>query len=172
MGSLSTQQFAGGCDKVLEEAPDDSARAAVEPQLLHRSLHLYVFNVHMGFGFPSMTSRTGDVLDPPVDVFVQQSKLYLEGCWSLKEGETVEFIFKKSAEGHESIGDTGAGWVFCIGSERRPKEKNMQKCKSGRQVPQLRRSSRPSCQGLKADTPAQDVPLLPEHQSFGGAVLL
>uniref|UniRef100_G1QAJ3 CSD domain-containing protein n=1 Tax=Myotis lucifugus TaxID=59463 RepID=G1QAJ3_MYOLU len=127
----------GGCDKVLEEAPDDSARAAVEPQLLHRSLHLYVFSVHMGFGSRSMTSPTGVVLNPPVDVFVQQSKLYLEGCWRLKEGEAVEFIFKKSSEGHESIRDTGAGWVLCIGSERSPKGKNMQKCKSGRQVAQL-----------------------------------
>ena len=88
------------------------------------------FNVHMGFGFLSMTARAGVALDPPVDVFVHQSKLYMEGFRSLKEGEGVEFSYTKSAKGLESIRVTGPGWVFCIGNERRPKGKNMQKHRS------------------------------------------
>ena len=88
------------------------------------------FNVHMGFGFLSMTARAGVALDPPVDVFVHQSKLYMDGFRSLKEGEAVEFTYKKSAKGLESIRVTGPGWVFCIGNERRPKGKNMQKHRS------------------------------------------
>ena len=84
----------------------------------------------MGFGFLSMTARTGVALDPPVDVFVHQSKVYMEGFRSLKRGEAVEFTFKKSTKGLESIRVTGPGWVFCIGSERRPKGKNMQKHRS------------------------------------------
>ena len=35
------------------------------------------------------------------------------------------------------------------------------------QVLQLWRS-RPSCQGMQAATPAQEVPLLPKHQPYGG----
>ena len=77
-----------------------------------------------------MTARAGVALDPPVDVFVHQSKLHMEGFRSLKEGEAVEFTVKKSAKGLESIRVTGPGGVFCIGSERRPKGKNMQKRRS------------------------------------------
>lgn len=54
----------------------------------------------------------------------------MEGFRSLKEGEAVEFTFKKSAKGLESIRVTGPGGVFCIGSERRPKGKNTQKRRS------------------------------------------
>ncbi|TKC40326.1 hypothetical protein EI555_017604 [Monodon monoceros] len=82
----------------------------------------------MGFGFLS-----GVTLDPTLtlaDVFVHQSKLHMEGFRSLKEGEAVEFTFKKSAKGLESIRVTGPGGVSCIGSERRPKGKNMQKRRS------------------------------------------
>lgn len=63
-------------------------------------------------------------------VSLPQSKLHMEGFRSLKEGEAVEFTFKKSAKGLESIRVTGPGGVFCIGSERRPKGKNMQKRRS------------------------------------------
>lgn len=59
-----------------------------------------------------------------------QSKLHMEGFRSLKEGEAVEFTFKKSSKGLESIRVTGPGGVFCIGSERRPKGKNLQKRRS------------------------------------------
>ncbi|KAJ1066344.1 hypothetical protein K5549_003084 [Capra hircus] len=104
-------QFAGGCAKAPEETPEDSARAAEEPQLLHGA------GVWVAF-------------DPPVDVFVHQSKLYIEGFRSLKEGEAVEFTFKKSAKGLESIRVTGPGAMFCIGSETRPKGKDMQKHRS------------------------------------------
>ncbi|XP_021790756.1 protein lin-28 homolog A [Papio anubis] len=124
----------GGCAKAAEEAPEeapeDAARAADEPQLLHGAGICKWFNVRMGFGFLSMTARAGVALDPPVDVFVHQSKLHMEGFRSLKEGEAVEFTFKKSAKGLESIRVTGPGGVFCIGSERRPKGKNMQKRRS------------------------------------------
>ncbi|KAG8143146.1 hypothetical protein E2320_000407 [Naja naja] len=59
-----------------------------------------------------------------------QSKLHMEGFRSLKEGEAVEFTFKKSSKGLESIRVTGPGGIFCIGSERRPKGKNLQKRRS------------------------------------------
>ena len=49
-----------------------------------------------------MTARAGVALDPPVDVFVHQSKLYIDGFRSLKEGEAVEFTLK-SSKGLESI---------------------------------------------------------------------
>ncbi|KAK2091408.1 Protein lin-28 A [Saguinus oedipus] len=123
MGSVSNQQFAGGCTKAAEEAPEeapeDAAWAVEEPQLLHGAGICKRFNVPMGFGFLSMTARAGVALDPPVDVFVHQSKLHMEGFRSLKK-----------AKGLESIRVTGPGGVFCIGSERRPKGKNMQKRKS------------------------------------------
>uniref|UniRef100_A0A2K6F6E9 Protein lin-28 homolog A n=1 Tax=Propithecus coquereli TaxID=379532 RepID=A0A2K6F6E9_PROCO len=101
MGSVSNQQFAGGCAK----APEDAAR----PQLLRGASICKWFNLRMGFGF---------------------LKLHVDGFRSLKEGEAVEFTFKKSAKGLESIRVTGPGEVFCIGSERRPKGKNMQKRRS------------------------------------------
>ncbi|XP_072911936.1 protein lin-28 homolog B-like [Hemitrygon akajei] len=83
----------------------------------------------MGFGFISMTSREGNPLETPVDVFVHQSKLYMDGFRSLKEGEPVEFTFKKSCKGLESIRVTGPGGTPCSGSERRPKGKTVQKWK-------------------------------------------
>ncbi|KAM9723696.1 protein lin-28 homolog A isoform 2-T2 [Menidia menidia] len=88
------------------------------------------FNVRMGFGFLSMTSREGVPLDEPVDVFVHQSKLHMEGFRSLKEGEAVEFTFKKSSKGLESQRVTGPGGTHCVGSERRPKGKKVQKRRS------------------------------------------
>lgn len=51
----------------------------------------------------------------------------MEVFWNLKEGEAVEFTFMKSAKGLESIRVTSLGGLFCIGSKRRPKWKNMQK---------------------------------------------
>ena len=70
------------------------------------------------------------MISPAVNVSVHQSKLHLEGFWRLKEGEAVEFTFKKSAKGLASIRVTGPGVLFCVGSERRPKGKNMQKHRS------------------------------------------
>jgi protein lin-28 len=58
-----------------------------------------------------------------------QSKLFMEGFRSLKEGEPVEFTFKKSPKGLESIRVTGPGGSPCLGSERRPKGKTLQKRK-------------------------------------------
>ncbi|KAB0404348.1 hypothetical protein E2I00_015831, partial [Balaenoptera physalus] len=98
MSSVSDQQFAG----VGAEAQEDAARAAEEPQLLRGAGICTWFNVRMGFGFLPMTARAG-------------SKLHMEGFRSLKEGEAVEFTFKKSAKGLESIRVTGPGGVSCIG---------------------------------------------------------
>ncbi|KPP63521.1 protein lin-28B-like [Scleropages formosus] len=53
------------------------------------------------------------------------SKLFMEGFRSLKEGEPVEFTFKKSAKGLESLRVTGPGGGPCAGSERRPKGKTV-----------------------------------------------
>ncbi|NXU81408.1 LN28A protein, partial [Oreotrochilus melanogaster] len=128
MGSVSNQQFAGA--KPGEEPAGDSPKAENEPQPLHGSGICKWFNVRMGFGFLSMTAKGGATLDSPVDVFVHQSKLHMEGFRSLKEGEAVEFTFKKSSKGLESIRVTGPGGVFCIGSERRPKGKSLQKRRS------------------------------------------
>ncbi|XP_074166304.1 protein lin-28 homolog B isoform X1 [Sminthopsis crassicaudata] len=100
-----------------------------ESQVLHGTGHCKWFNVRMGFGFISMINREGSPLDVPVDVFVHQSKLYMEGFRSLKEGEPVEFTFKKSSKGLESIRVTGPGGSPCLGSERRPKGKTLQKRK-------------------------------------------
>ncbi|ERE86254.1 putative protein lin-28-like protein [Cricetulus griseus] len=100
-----------------------------ESQVLHGTGHCKWFNVRMGFGFISMINREGDPLDIPVDVFVHQSKLFMEGFRSLKEGEPVEFTFKKSPKGLESIRVTGPGGSPCLGSERRPKGKTQPKRK-------------------------------------------
>lgn len=43
-----------------------------------------------------MPTRARVALDPPGYVFVYHSKLHREGFRSLKEGEEVEFTFKKS----------------------------------------------------------------------------
>ncbi|XP_030639014.1 protein lin-28 homolog B-like [Chanos chanos] len=98
--------------------------------------HCKWFNVRMGFGFISMTSRGGNPVDPPLDVFVHQSKLFMEGFRSLREGEEVEFTFKKSSKGLESLWVTGPGGCPCSGSERRPK---------GKTIPQKRRPKGDRC---------------------------
>nr|XP_045011177.1 protein lin-28 homolog B [Jaculus jaculus] len=100
-----------------------------ETRLLRGTGHCKWFNVRMGFGFISMISREGSPLDIPVDVFVHQSKLFMEGFRSLKEGEPVEFTFKQSSKGLESVRVTGPGGSPCLGSERRPKGKTLQKRK-------------------------------------------
>ncbi|XP_062858010.1 protein lin-28 homolog B [Trichomycterus rosablanca] len=81
------------------------------------------FNVRMGFGFISMTHSEGRQVEPPQDVFVHQSKLVMEGFRSLREGEQVEFTYKKSSKGLESLRVTGPGGASCSGSDRRPKGK-------------------------------------------------
>uniref|UniRef100_A0A8C5X0T1 CSD domain-containing protein n=1 Tax=Malurus cyaneus samueli TaxID=2593467 RepID=A0A8C5X0T1_9PASS len=88
------------------------------------------FNVHMGFGFLSMIAKGSVALLSPLDVFVHQRKLHMEGFCSLKEGEAVEFIFKESSNGLESIQVTGPRGIFCISRERRPKGKSLQKRRS------------------------------------------
>lgn len=63
-------------------------------------------------------------------LFPVQSKLHMDGFRSLKEGEEVEFTFKKSSKGLESQKVTGPGGIHCVGSERRPKSKKVQKRRS------------------------------------------
>ncbi|XP_061677069.1 protein lin-28 homolog A [Syngnathoides biaculeatus] len=126
MGSVSNQDFPGVC-----KADEGPSPAEEDSQTLLRGLgSCKWFNVRMGFGFLSMTSRDGVQLDEPVDVFVHQSKLHMEGFRSLKEGEAVEFTFKKSSKGLESQRVTGPGGVHCVGSDRRPKGKKLQKRRS------------------------------------------
>ncbi|XP_038617246.1 protein lin-28 homolog B [Tachyglossus aculeatus] len=112
-----------------DDDDDDDEEEQEESQVSHGTGHCKWFNVRMGFGFISMISREGSPLDPAVDVFVHQSKLHMEGFRSLKEGEPVEFTFKKSSKGLESIRVTGPGGSPCLGSERRPKGKMLQKRK-------------------------------------------
>ncbi|XP_042194543.1 protein lin-28 homolog A [Callorhinchus milii] len=112
-----------GAGKCGDQEPGDSPQSAVSCGVGHCKW----FNVRMGFGFLAMTSREGASLEPPVDVFVHQSKLHMDGFRSLKEGEPVEFTFKKSSKGLESLRVTGPGGSSCVGSERRPKGKNVQK---------------------------------------------
>lgn len=47
----------------------------------------------------------------------------MEGFRSLKEGVPVDFTYKKSCKGLESLRVTGPGGGPCAGSERRPKGK-------------------------------------------------
>ncbi|KAM9233237.1 protein lin-28 homolog B isoform 2-T2 [Dugong dugon] len=120
----------GGASKGGGEEPGKlPEQAEEESHVLHGTGHCKWFNVRMGFGFISMINREGSPLDIPVDVFVHQSKLFMEGFRSLKEGEPVEFTFKKSSKGLESIRVTGPGGSPCLGSERRPKGKTLQKRK-------------------------------------------
>ncbi|XP_077430885.1 protein lin-28 homolog A [Vanacampus margaritifer] len=127
MGSVSNQEFPGGCKAEEDEGPSP---AEEDSQTLQGLGLCKWFNVRMGFGFLSMTSRDGVQLDEPVDVFVHQSKLHMDGFRSLKEGEAVEFTFKKSSKGLESQRVTGPGGIHCVGSERRPKGKKVQKRRS------------------------------------------
>ncbi|XP_042201133.1 protein lin-28 homolog B-like [Callorhinchus milii] len=119
----------GGASKGGGDERGKLAEREEESQIQQGAGHCKWFNVRMGFGFISMTSREGSPLETPVDVFVHQSKLYMEGFRSLKEGEPVEFTFKKSSKGLESIRVTGPGGAPCLGSERRPKGKTVQKRK-------------------------------------------
>uniref|UniRef100_A0A8C2HUE5 Protein lin-28 homolog A n=1 Tax=Cyprinus carpio TaxID=7962 RepID=A0A8C2HUE5_CYPCA len=126
MGSVLHQDYQAerGCTKAEEE---EGQAAEEDPQTYHGEGVCKWFNVRMGFGFLSMSTRDGVPLESPVDVFVHQSKLHMEGFRSLKEGEAVEFTFKKSSKGLESLRVTGPGGAHCLGSERRPKGKSVQK---------------------------------------------
>ncbi|XP_060725995.1 protein lin-28 homolog A isoform X1 [Tachysurus vachellii] len=127
MGSISHHDFQGGCTKIEKE---EGQGIEEDAQSFHGVGVCKWFNVRMGFGFLSMNRREGVLLEVPVDVFVHQSKLHMEGFRSLKEGEEVEFNFKKSSKGLESVRVTGPGGVHCIGSEKRPKGKTAQKRRS------------------------------------------
>ncbi|OCT94441.1 protein lin-28 homolog A isoform X1 [Xenopus laevis] len=125
MGSVSNQEITEGLPKSLDGTAD--IHKSDESVIFQGSGVCKWFNVRMGFGFLTMTTKEGSDLENPVDVFVHQSKLHMEGFRSLKEGESVEFTFKKSSKGLESTRVTGPGGAPCIGSERRPKVKGQQK---------------------------------------------
>ncbi|XP_007249651.2 protein lin-28 homolog A isoform X2 [Astyanax mexicanus] len=116
----------GGAGKGRGSRAPAESEEGTDPLPMYGSGHCKWFNVRMGFGFISMTSRGGNPIDPPLDVFVHQSKLHMEGFRSLKEGEAVEFTFKKSSKGLECVRVTGPGGAHCVGSERRPKGKSVQ----------------------------------------------
>ncbi|CDQ78490.1 unnamed protein product [Oncorhynchus mykiss] len=126
MGSYFEQQFTGGCAKNEEE----EATGSEEDLGSSRGSGVCKwFNVRMGFGFLSMTNIDGTPLEETLDVFVHQSKLHMEGFRSLKEGEAVEFTFKKSSKGLESVTVTGPGGAQCVGSEKRPKGQQKRRSK-------------------------------------------
>ncbi|XP_028296110.1 protein lin-28 homolog B-like [Gouania willdenowi] len=116
--TVSLTLLTGGPGKGRGEEPEKA-----RPQVHSGSGFCKWFNVRMGFGFISMTSSEGSPVEPPLDVFVHQSKLVMEGFRSLKEGEQVEFTYKTSSKGLESLRVTGPGGGPCAGSERRPKGK-------------------------------------------------
>ncbi|XP_016343065.1 protein lin-28 homolog A-like [Sinocyclocheilus anshuiensis] len=90
----------GGCAKTEEE---EAASSEEDSSSVRGSGFCKWFNVRMGFGFLSMTHREGICLDSPVDVFVHQSKLHMEGFRSLKEGEAVAFTFKRSSKDASTV---------------------------------------------------------------------
>ncbi|KAM6974327.1 protein lin-28 homolog A-like [Tautogolabrus adspersus] len=126
MGSASNQSFTGGWVQGEEEEEGE------EEVVARGSGVCKWFNVRMGFGFLSMSSRDGAPLEEPLDVFVHQSKLHMDGFRSLREGEPVEFTFKKSSKGLESVLVTGPNGVSCLGSERRPKSAQKRRSKGDR----------------------------------------
>ena len=71
----------------------------------------------------SLQSCNEVILNVSPPLCPQQSKLVMDGFRSLKEGEQVEFTYKKSSKGLESLRVTGPGGGPCAGSERRPKGK-------------------------------------------------
>ncbi|XP_057211355.1 protein lin-28 homolog A [Triplophysa rosa] len=132
MGSVYEQYYTGSCVKAEEEEAA-SASSDSDPDSSHGTGVCKWFNVRMGFGFLSMSHREGVCLDSPgVDVFVHQSKLHMEGFRSLKEGEEVEFTFKRSSKGLESLWVTGPGGAPCVGSEKKPKGAQKRRSKGDR----------------------------------------
>eukprot|EP00063_Salmo_salar_P038224 XP_014013059.1 PREDICTED: protein lin-28 homolog B-like isoform X3 [Salmo salar] len=113
----------GGLGKGGDRGEEPGSLLGGQQQSMHGAGHCKWFNVRMGFGFISMTSRGGTPVDPPMDVFVHQSKLHMEGFRSLREGEPLEFTFQWSPRGLESVQVTGPGGGPCSGSERRQKPK-------------------------------------------------
>ncbi len=56
----------------------------------------------------------------------------MEGFRSLMEGEAVEFTFKRSSKGLESLRVTGPGGTPCVGSEKKPKGAQKRRLKADR----------------------------------------
>ncbi|CAB1439258.1 unnamed protein product [Pleuronectes platessa] len=122
-GTVAHRKPSRGPGRGGGEEPAAEQEDRPRPHVLSGTGFCKWFNVRMGFGFISLTSSDGSPVDPPLDVFVHQSKLVMEGFRSLKEGEQVEFTYKKSSKGLESLRVTGPGGGPCSGSERRPKGK-------------------------------------------------
>lgn len=131
------------------------------PQLLTdaRCHHLQWFSVRTGIDFLSVTATARVVLDPPSGCFCAPERAAHGGLLEPERG------FKKSAKGLEPIPVPNLGGAFCLGNERRAGKSRAKgnRCYNpgGRRLP---------CRGCKAVTPAQEVPLLPDHQLNGGLV--
>ena len=64
--------FPGGPGKGGGEDPAAEQEERPRPQVLSGTGFCKWFNVRMGFGFISLTSSDGSLVDPPLDVFVHQ----------------------------------------------------------------------------------------------------
>lgn len=122
MSSVSNQQFADG----YTEAAEHMAWLADELQGLQRAAICKWFNVCADWVWLPVC----DCLCWGRAQACTHSKLNVEIFRSLKEGEAVAFTFKKFAKDLEAILVTGPDGVFCTGTERWPKGKNMQKRRS------------------------------------------
>lgn len=64
--------LSGGLGKGGDRGEEPGSLLGGQQQSMHGAGHCKWFNVRMGFGFISMTSRGGTPVDPPMDVFVHQ----------------------------------------------------------------------------------------------------
>ncbi|KAK3508432.1 hypothetical protein QTP70_029450 [Hemibagrus guttatus] len=156
MGSVFGDYHRGSCAKTGDEETQNSEEDSAS---FSGSGVCKWFNVRMGFGFLSMPEqrrrsarpsrrrlRTSEAerVDKRVHLneleslqfggflYDDLSKLHMDGFRSLKEGEPVEFTFKKSSKGLESLRVTGPGGAPCAGSEKRPKGAQKRRSKGDR----------------------------------------
>ncbi|XP_045070278.1 protein lin-28 homolog B-like [Coregonus clupeaformis] len=66
----------GGVGKSGDRGEEPGSLQGGQQQSMHGAGHCKWFNVRMGFGFISMTSRGGTPVDPAMDVFVHQADLH------------------------------------------------------------------------------------------------
>lgn len=102
----------------------------MEKHIVYQSALSHVANALYTWMARKLIHETVTLMMENLPMFPFQSKLHMEGFRSLKEGEAVEFTFKKSSKGLESQRVTGPGGIHCVGSERRPKGKKVQKRRS------------------------------------------
>ncbi|CAL8315447.1 unnamed protein product [Boreogadus saida] len=95
----------GGAGKGVGEDPDKSPERGERggPQSVSGAGFCKWFNVRMGFGFISMTSSEGSLVEPPLDVFVHQDKSEGEG-----EGEEEFNLEEDTMGGRKEKEETGS----------------------------------------------------------------